>query len=141
VRLARTSSSCWFRPDVVVVTMNWHEFGDGHSMKTPGGRIAPSRRALIHSGMWGELDHPKHDGANKGDGCIRGNNAHFADPRTQQGHRDISVVHVTARSTLKASNAFPPQKVSLAALLSPLTSREAAATWLKECENKALKSP
>ena len=40
----------------------------------------------------GALEHPEHDGANKGDGCIRGNNAHFADQRTQQGHREISVV-------------------------------------------------
>ncbi|MDP1533909.1 MAG: hypothetical protein Q8L92_10055, partial [Rubrivivax sp.] len=32
----------------------------------------------------------EHDGADKGDGCIRGNNAHFADQRTQQCHREIS---------------------------------------------------
>ncbi|MDP1868197.1 MAG: hypothetical protein Q8L13_17915 [Bradyrhizobium sp.] len=76
-------------------------------MKTPGGWIAPDRRALIRSGFCDLVDHPKHDGANKGDGCIRGNNAHFADPWTQQGHREISVVHVIARSTPEASKAFP----------------------------------
>jgi hypothetical protein len=76
-------------------------------MKTPGGWIAPGRRALIHSGGVELLDHPEHDGADKGDGCIRGNNAYFADQRTQQGHREISVVYDTARSTPEASKAFP----------------------------------
>ena len=41
----------------------------------------------------------------------------------------------------EASKAFPTQKVSHAALLSLVHSMLAAATWLKKCENNALKKP
>jgi len=101
----------------------------------------PGRRALfVRVVALATLEHPKHDGADKGDCDIRGNNVHFADQRTQQSHRNISVVHVTARLTPEASKPFRAQKVSPADLL-PLVHRvEAPATWLKNCKINALKS-
>jgi hypothetical protein len=54
-------------------------------MKTPGG---PIRRAKIQ--VWaGSLEHAKDNGANKGEGEIRGDNAQSADERTQ-GHSECS---------------------------------------------------
>ena len=43
------------------------------------------------------LEHAKHDGADKSERNIRGNNAQSADERTERGHSEISLVHVTAR--------------------------------------------
>jgi hypothetical protein len=63
-------------------------------MKTPGGG---SRRALQNSGMIETLEHAEHDGADKGQGDIHGDNAQSAPDRTEAGHCKISVVHVAAR--------------------------------------------
>jgi hypothetical protein len=56
---------------------------------------------------------PEHDGANKGDGCIRGNNAHFADPGTQQGHREISVVMSLPAQLPKLAKRSRPKKSAM----------------------------
>jgi hypothetical protein len=86
------------------------------------------------------LEQAEYDRADKGKRGIRGNNAQFADKRTQ-GHRETSVVHVVARINRQASKRFPPEKVSAAVHPRISTSRGTSATWLKSREINALKSP
>ena len=96
----------------------------------------------IKSGLWGEsLEHAEHDGADKGDCQIRDNNAQSADQRTHQGHREISLVHVVARSNAEASKAFRAEKVSPAALFLTAQALGPPPTWLKTRENNVLMSP
>ena len=92
--------------------------------------------------LWREsLEHAEHDGADKGDCQIRGNNAQSADQRTHEGHREISLVHVTVRFNAEASKAFQAEKVSPAALFLTVQTLEPHPTWLKTRKNNALKSP
>jgi hypothetical protein len=92
--------------------------------------------------LWREsLEHAKHDGADKGDCQIRGNNAQSADQRTHEGHREISLVHVTARFNAETSKAFRAEKVSPAASSLTVQALEPPPTWLKTRENNALMSP
>ena len=95
----------------------------------------------IDSGGAKALEHAEHDGADKGDCQIRGNDAQPADQRTHEGHREISLVHVTARSNTESSKAFQAEKVSPAALFLTVETLEPPPTWLKSRENNALKSP
>jgi hypothetical protein len=59
------------------------------------------------------LDHAEHDRADKRECQIRGNDAQSAD----ESHGKPPLVRVTARINAKPSKSFPPEKVSLAALL------------------------
>jgi hypothetical protein len=83
------------------------------------------------------LEHPEHDGADKGERKIRGNNAQLAGESHGKPPWFSSQVVVTH----EASNAFPPEKVSLAALFAGSGSAAGSATWLKTREINALKSP
>ena len=79
-------------------------------MKTPGGWNDPVRRALWKPKL-SALEHAEHDGADKGKGDIRGNNAQSAD----ESHGERSLVHVAARCNAETSKSFPREKVSVAA--------------------------
>jgi hypothetical protein len=88
------------------------EFLTASTKKRPAaGMIQTAGR---HENLVRRLEHAEHDGADKGDGDIRGNNAQFADERTKKRHRDISLVTSLPAVTLQASKAFRPEKVSLA---------------------------
>jgi hypothetical protein len=67
-------------------------------MKTPGGWNDPTAgRNQIRALLRKALEHPEHDGADKGECEIRGYNAQFADKRTDESHWEGSLVHVAAR--------------------------------------------
>jgi hypothetical protein len=83
------------------------------------------------------LDHAEHDGADKGKGEIRGDNAQFTDESHGRPPRFTSL----PVSMPKASKPFPAKKVSLAALSPRPDLGATPATWLKNSENNALKSP
>jgi hypothetical protein len=85
-------------------------------MKTPGGWIEPDRRASNYRVMCDALEHAEYDGADKGDGHIRGDNAQSADERTEERHWEISLVHVAAHTNTKVSEPFRAEKVSPAAV-------------------------
>jgi hypothetical protein len=87
--------------------------------------------------FYGALEHAEHDGPDKGQRDIDRNNAQFADERTREGHWEISLFTWLPAVTTNASKPFRTGKVSAAVV------RSAArrATWLKNPENKALKSP
>jgi hypothetical protein len=87
------------------------------------------------------LDHAEYDGADNGEGKIRGDNAQFAAERTHPRHGETSLVHVAVRDNVEISKPFPAEKVSLAALSRPHDPGALPATWLKNSENNALKSP
>jgi len=53
--------------------------------KQPGGWSDPGRRAPKKSGLRRALEHAEYDGADKGEGDIRGHNAQSGDERTK-GH-------------------------------------------------------
>jgi hypothetical protein len=92
--------------------------------------------------LWREcLEHAEHDGADKGDCQIRGNDAQSAHQRTHEGHQEISLVHVTARFNAEASKAFQAEKVSPAASSLTIGHMEPPPKWLKTRENNALMSP
>jgi hypothetical protein len=83
------------------------------------------------------LEHAEHDGADKGECEISGNNAQSADEAHGKSPWFTSLPVVT----LEPSSAFPPKKVSLAVHPGDVHSMEPPATWLKICEINALKSP
>src|SRR6266481_32886 len=56
------------------------------------------------------LEHAEHDGADKGECDIGGNNAQSAD----ESHGNAPLVHVAARYNAETSKAFRPEKVSAA---------------------------
>ncbi len=79
-------------------------------MKAPVSWNDPVRRALWKAKL-SALEHAEHDGADKGKGDIRGNNAQSAD----ESHGERSLVHVAARCNTETSKSFLPEKVSVAA--------------------------
>ena len=87
-------------------------------MKTPGGWNDPNRRALKKSGLGvpEALEHAEHDGADKGECDIRGDNAQSADERTDEGHWELSLL--TSLTSLPAnaeiSKPFRTEKVRAA---------------------------
>jgi hypothetical protein len=89
------------------------------------------------------LEHAEHDGADKGECDIRGDNAQSADERTDEGHWELSLL--TSLTSLPAnaevSKPFRAEKVSAAVSPWLLHRAAASATWLKKCEFNALKSP
>jgi hypothetical protein len=100
-------------------------------------RRAPQKPSLCTNA----LEHAEHNGADKRNCQIRGNNAQPADQRTHEGHREISLIHIVARFNAETSKAFQAEKVSAAALLLTLKTLEPPPTWLKTRENNALMSP
>jgi hypothetical protein len=71
-------------------------------MKTPGGWRAAGRQTV--GVMRDALEHAEYDGADKGDGHIRGNNAQSADERSEERHREISWCTSLPKLTLKLAN-------------------------------------
>src|SRR5207245_195026 len=76
-------------------------------MKTPGGRS--TGRVVYDWPGSSSLEHAEHNGADKGEGDIRGYNAQSAD----ESHGNAPLVHVVPAITQHASKAFPAQKVSV----------------------------
>jgi hypothetical protein len=63
-------------------------------MKTPGGWSDPDRRAFekIQAGLPEALEQTEHDGADKGERDIGGDNAQSAGERTDEGHWELSLL-------------------------------------------------
>jgi hypothetical protein len=81
-----------------------------------------------------ELEHAEHDGADKGECDISGNNAQSAG----QSHGKPLAVHVAARSNARAGKPFQPEKSALLSI--PISTAKPQATWLKIREINPLKS-
>jgi hypothetical protein len=90
--------------------------------------------------LTGVLEHAEYDGADKGEGEIRGNNAQSADQRAK-GHFQTSQVRVAVRHNDQTNNGFPAKKVSVAVYPLHLGAAQSPPTWLKTREIKALMSP
>jgi len=86
------------------------------------------------------LEHAKHDGADKGKGQIRRNDAQSIDEWTK-GHLQTSKVMSLLALTHQANNAFHAKKGSAAVTPLHLGGAQSFATWLKSREIKALISP
>ena len=89
------------------------------------------------------LEDAEHDGSDKSECKIRGDNAQLVDERTDEGHWELSLL--TSLTSLPAnaevSKPFRAEKVSAAVSPWLLHRVAASATWLKKCEFNALKSP
>jgi hypothetical protein len=108
--------------------------------KKPGVWIDPVRRAGKNLVWLGLLEHAEHDGADKGEGEIRGNNAQSAHQRAK-GHFKPPRLASLSAIMQQANNGFPAKKVSVAVYPSHLGTARRPATWLKTREIKALMSP
>ena len=78
--------------------------------------IRAAGRQKIQGVMRDALEHAEYDGADKGDCHIRGHNAQSADEGTEEGHWEISLIHVATRCNVKVSEPFRAEKVSPAAV-------------------------
>ena len=89
----------------------------------------------------GSLEHAEHDGADEGEGNVRGNNAQFADEWTHEGHWEYSLGSRRARKERRRlAKRSRPKKAGLLSI--PVVhSRPPRATWLKTRKINALKSP
>jgi hypothetical protein len=66
--------------------------------------IQAAGRIQIRAVMCEALKHPEHDGADKGEGEIRGYNAQFADQRTDKSHWEVSLVQILPAVTPRLAN-------------------------------------
>jgi hypothetical protein len=84
----------------------------------------------------GELEYAEYDGANEGEGDIRGDNAQSADHSHWRlpGSRRAAL-------TFNINKAFPGKKVSVPAYPLCAPPKPGSPTWLKTREINALKSP
>lgn len=83
------------------------------------------------------LEDAEHDGSDKGEGNVGGDNAQSAD----ESHGSAPFVHVVPQSTLDTSKPFPTKKVRFPVRCPLSTGGTGSGLWLKTREINALKSP